>query len=87
MIAIDRSGGQATRLGFIELATLRQTQPEPHKLQKLAFHFWIVSSVGFPRTVHCLLAVFADLLIQIVRRHLVPFGRGPQRPAYREIGI
>jgi len=54
---------------------LRQTQPEPRKLQKLPFHFWIVSSIGFQRAVHRLLAVFADLLIQIVRRrHLLPFG-------------
>ena len=73
---------------MIEFAMLRQTQPEPRKLQKLPFHFWIVSSVGFPRAVHRLLTVFADLLIEMVRRrHLLPFGRELHRSMYREIGI
>src|SRR5215472_8769663 len=65
---------------------LRQAQPEPLKLQKLLFHFWIVLSIGLPRTVHRLLVKLADLLIEIVqRRHLLPFRRRSHAGrAYRE---
>ena len=66
--------GERARSGFIEFAMLRQAQPEPPKLQKLLFHFWIVLSIGLPRTVHRLLVKLADLLIEIVQRgHLLTF--------------
>jgi hypothetical protein len=36
--------------------------------------FWIVLSIGLPRTVRRLLVILADLLIEIVQdRHLRPF--------------
>ena len=32
-------------------------------IQELLFHFWIVLSIGLPRTVHHLLVILANLLI------------------------